>query len=961
MASSGDAGTSSGGDAGACANCAAPQVCRLGTCLDPPPACTGDDACPNDARCVAQECIPFGVGGDTNPDCAVLVPLGVFSPTIQCEWQPPSTGTPCTNPCAAGELCTLDEDLTGPYCATGGAVFPADDAGVRRACTNPCTAPREVCMQDGTGTMACQDPYRQLLSTVTVMDFDFDNDPNTLRPSLVFASYGFRDGSLPSGSRHGVLRVVDGRTCATQHTLDGVDPVTGLVMRVPGSSTPALGDINGDGRPDIVAHAQGGGLWAFGYNAALGAFAPLWRATHQDGGISTALADVSRWSGPSLFDLDDDAVPEILMEAMVFNAQGRLLGEARQAELRFNGTGPIPVAADVDRDGFLELVTGRAVYDFEGGDWVPKAASVTDGGFDGLVALGDFGAFDPDGGAADAAYPEVVVVNGQVRVRTLDGRDVFPAQLVPPAGVMRANGAVESPAGGGGGAPTVGDFDGDGRAEFAEAGGRAYTVFDFDCLGSNQVCTEDSNCATGEHCPVAGRCSRSSTPCSQAAECPGGEDCFVLYPQPGRCGLEGGGVQEVDGGVEPDAGRACQTRSNCRSEEFCYPDGPGLRHCVPLGCQGHGILWTQVSQDLSSNRTASSIFDFEADGRVEAVYSDECYTRVYDGRSGAVLFSQMRTSCTWYENPVIADVDGDLRSEIVIGSNENCTTSNSCAANAFVVTPGVDGGPPPVLVDPIYAGLRCQDAAGCPGANAQCLDGLCRCSTDLDCGASGGFVCGPVLAGSTSNAAKVCRAQFQPDVLDGRPGLTGVRVYADQADRWVGSRPVWNQHAYSITHVGDRGEIPRSSQMARNWETPGLNNYRQNVQGNLNGNAAPDVTSGGAAAGACQPVGDGRYLVPLQARICNRGTAPVGASIPVSFYAGDASPQNLVCTTATTLQLDPGACQTVGCDYANAPEGASLVIVVRADDDGTGAGARQECLEGNNGTVLGGLSCSVSG
>jgi hypothetical protein len=53
-----------------------------------------------------------------------------------------------------------------------------------------------------------------------------------------------------------------------------------------------------------------------------------------------------------------------------------------------------------------------------------------------------------------------------------------------------------------------------------------------------------------------------------------------------------------------------------------------------------GIAWSRSTQDLSSNVTGSSIFDFEADGRSEVVYGDECFVRVYDGQSGDVLFSQ---------------------------------------------------------------------------------------------------------------------------------------------------------------------------------------------------------------------------------------------------------------------------------------------------------------------------------
>jgi len=60
------------------------------------------------------------------------------------------------------------------------------------------------------------------------------------------------------------------------------------------------------------------------------------------------------------------------------------------------------------------------------------------------------------------------------------------------------------------------------------------------------------------------------------------------------------------------------------------------------------------------------VFDFDSDGQAEVVYSDECYARVYRGSDGTVLFSYPAVSGTGYELPVIADVDGDFASEIVV-------------------------------------------------------------------------------------------------------------------------------------------------------------------------------------------------------------------------------------------------------------------------------------------------------
>ena len=83
------------------------------------------------------------------------------------------------------------------------------------------------------------------------------------------------------------------------------------------------------------------------------------------------------------------------------------------------------------------------------------------------------------------------------------------------------------------------------------------------------------------------------------------------------------------------------------------------------------ILWSRPTQD-ESRVTGSSVFDFEHDGKAEVVYGDECFTRVYDGTTGATLFESPNPSCTVHENPVIADVDQDGRAEIVVATNSVC-------------------------------------------------------------------------------------------------------------------------------------------------------------------------------------------------------------------------------------------------------------------------------------------------
>ncbi len=506
------------------------------------------------------------------------------------------------------------------------------------------------------------------------------------------------------------------------------------------------------------------------------------------------------------------------MDAILHDHTGRVIA----SNLGWKGLskiGQIPVLLDVDGDGHAELITGDGVWGYVAGTgWVAEpyfTATVANG----FVAVADFGPF-PVAGLATAGLPEVVVIGwGLVRIQTLAGATVFGPLSIPffPPATNK----------GFGGAPTIGDFDGDGRPEFAITSAGAYSVFDPDC------------------------------------------------------------------DVDP----------------------------LPAGCWARGILWTQPAQDYSSSTTGSSVFDFEADGRAEALYGDECYFRVYSGLSGEVLFSQARSSGTWNESPIVADVDGDFRSEIVGGSNRNCTNI-TCAP-----------------LDPLFRGVRCAADEDCPtGGAGTCVAGYCRCDTDADCGADNGFACADPIAG-TAGTGKVCRAAHA--------GLQeGISVFRDTGDNWVGSRAIWNQVSYCVTNVNDDGTIPPSGGTP-NWKVPGLNNFRQNVQGSLHPWIAPDLTARLDVIGNCD--GDGALAVP--GAVCNRGAEPVAQGVPVDFTSGT----EVVCALQTTRDLYPGECEAFACTYR---PGASPITIAISVDRGPDGGATAECLEWNNTSVRAGVSCT---
>ena len=347
---------------------------------------------------------------------------------------------------------------------------------------------------------------------------------------------------------------------------------------------------------------------------------------------------------------------------------------------------------------------------------------------------------------------------------------------------------------------------------------------------------------------------------------------------------------------------------------------------LPLGCALPGVLWFRWSQDYSSSVTGSSIYDFEADGLAEAVYADECFTRIYEGLTGDVVFSQWRSSCTWYENPIVADTDGDLKAELLVGSNTNCNIE--CPA-----------------LDPIFRGLTCQQDGDCPSAAGWCSVGRCRCTTNAECGPpESSYVCADPLP-NTPGTGKVCRAKH------GGP-IPGVRVYRDVADNWVVARPIWSQHAYQPGQISDTGQITPFGSKPPFWLTPETNNFRQNAQGKFDPELAPDLTVKKGLVLNCDA--DGVLQLPVE--ICNRGALPVAEGITVGFFDGDPlKTGEVICLQQTSKMLFPEQCELLTCDFL-LPDAGPHDVHAFADFGGP-KGENKECLEGNNQAVWSGLTC----
>lgn len=426
----GGAAGGAGGGAPSCTDgdpCGDGGVCAGGTCCASSLAC-GGACCGAGTVCSFERCLPPGAACRDSAECA----MGEF-----CDLAGSRPGQSDGGVCLAAP--TPGQCLPQPP-----ACPPDAGAAAGRRCIDPCRFTRTAQTFRPTVKYAWGDPTPPYASDVMMAPIvaqltDDDCDGRITaqdRPEIVVITF--------ESGRYTEIGVVHALTVRNGALVE-VWSRPGVLSAM---SQLASGDLDGLPGNEVVGCGTTGPVALRGVDGTV-----RWTAT----GNACSMISIA--------DLEGDGVVEVITESQVF--------DGRTGALRFAlPVGANTVPADVDGDGVQDLVSAADVALLDGG-FLARVQGPA-----GFVAIGDL---DKNGRA------DIVSVNSSTHTLAVWTWD----PSAPTKGTLVRSGIDINhtlspslcPAGssgniGGGGPPTLGDFNGDGYPDVALAGGVGYAVFD---------------------------------------------------------------------------------------------------------------------------------------------------------------------------------------------------------------------------------------------------------------------------------------------------------------------------------------------------------------------------------------------------------------------------------------------------------------------------------------------------
>lgn len=441
------------------------------------------------------------------------------------------------------------------------------------------------------------------------------------------------------------------------------------------TSIPLVADVDDDGVPDIVLNIA----LADSSDSESGELALLdsvtgkvkWRIRHNPGnqrfgshGRATVVVS----------DVDGDRVPDIVYAGRpdlqtstspihAVNGAGELLwtshhpsGQTARITVQYGA----PAVANLDTDPAAEIAFGAAILDNDG---LLVWNQDNDGGVIGTPTDNQV----PPKVIYPGGLPTFVDLDDDGEPELLTGRDAWKIAWTPGAPPSVSLSRLWQNLGGKGndGWPAVADLDGNGSPEVVLTAWPDIRVLDG--RSGELWCGVDPS---GKAC--AADPSLRTQPIAIKGANLGGPATLADFDGDGRleAAIAGGTAIAVYDFNRPD--------EQLVLDALDPQPAPGAMY----------VRWHIDTQDQSSASTGSLAFDFDADGRPELLYQDECHFRVLDGATGSILGEIENSSLTGHEYPIVADIDADAETEIlVIANNSDPNPLAACKAQSPAFTP----------------------------------------------------------------------------------------------------------------------------------------------------------------------------------------------------------------------------------------------------------------------------------